>query len=209
MYFHKLLTRNEENWTRKMLHHLHDRNTGWAKSLIEKLTEYRLEPDWEKIKALTKNQWKEVVKNAINERNKQKLITNCTTTTPQETKVNTKSKYIYNILTTTTYERSPLKEILNQEKQKTKTIILARSGMLECGRNFKGTMKEMCTECNENDDEDHRLNNCKKWELTNNVGKDKIDFQDIYSSDPQVLNQIIKAIENVWELKYANGRMKR
>ena len=96
MYFHKLLTRNEENWTRKMLHHLHDRNTGWAKSLIEKLTEYRLEPDWEKIKALTKNQWKEVVKNAINERNKQKLITNCTTTTPQETKVNTKSKYIYN-----------------------------------------------------------------------------------------------------------------
>ena len=53
-----------------------------------------------------------------------------------------------------------------------------------------------------------RLNNCRKWAEINNVGKEKIDFNDIYSNDRIVLNRVIDAIEEVWELKFANGRMK-
>ena len=166
-----------------MLYHLHSQNKGWAKSISEKLQEYNLEPDWMKIKSLTKNRWKELVEKAICERNKQKLITNSTSQTSQGVKVNTKTIHVHTALTTTPYKREPSGETVDREKQRTKTIIMARSGMLECGKNFKGTMSESCSECGTIDDEEHRLNNCRKWAEINNVGKEKIDFNDIYSND--------------------------
>ena len=43
----------------------------------------------------------------------------------------------------------------------------------------------------------------------NNVGKTRVDFTDIYSENVDVLRRVIDVIENVWELKYANGKMKR
>ena len=140
MYLHKVLNRESTNWTQKMLHHLHSQNKGWAKSISEKLQEYDLEPDWIKIKSLTKKQWKDLVERAICEKNKQKLITNATSLTSQGVKVNTKTVHIHTALTTTPYKREPSKETTNREKQRTKTIIMARSGMLECGKNYKGTM---------------------------------------------------------------------
>ena len=53
-----------------------------------------------------------------------------------------------------------------------------------------------------------KLNNCHKWAEINDIGKENIDFNDIYSNDRIVLNRVIDAIEEVWELKFANGRMK-
>ena len=74
--------------------------------------------------------------------------------------------------------------------------------MLECGEN--------CWDFNIIDDEHHRLNICTKWEDTNNANNHtKTNFQDIYSEDKDVLNNVINEIEKVWELKYANGRMKK
>ena len=67
-----------------------------------------------------KKQWKDLVAKAIEEKNTQKLISNCTTTTPQGINVNTKTTHIYNLLTTATHNRQPLKEILNQNKQTNK-----------------------------------------------------------------------------------------
>ena len=128
MYLHKLLNRKEDNWTKKMLHHLHEQNAGWAKTMIAKLHEYELEEDWDKIKKHTKKQWKDTVEKSINKKNKEKLISNCSTTTPQGIKVNTKTRNIHNTLTTTEYKRKPLEEIISQTKQKTKTIIIARNG---------------------------------------------------------------------------------
>ena len=81
--------------------------------------------------------------------------------------------------------------------------------MLTCGRNFKATMNQICKECNKVDDENHRLNECLLWSDTNfreNVIKPK--FNDIFSENDTTLNEIIEKIEHVWELKYANGRMK-
>ena len=39
--------------------------------------------------------------------------------------------------------------------------------MLECGLNFKGSMKPECVACGCPDDEEHRLNHCIKCEHNN------------------------------------------
>ena len=209
MYFHKILNKGEHNWTRKMLYHLRDQNIGWAKCINGKLGDNNLETNWEQIRPQTRGQWKRTVEKAIKETNKRKLLQNSTTSTPEGIKINTKTKHIHEAITTRTYEQKPLEEVANQEKQRTKTIILARNGMLECGKNFKGSMSELCLVCNVVDDEEHRLNHCMKWEEINNLNRTKVDFRNIYSNDCQILNHIVTSIERVWELRYANGRMKR
>ena len=60
------------------------------------------------------------------------------------------------------------------------------------------------------DDENHRLNICPKWGGAGNDDTDnEVEFNDIYSEDSQTLNHVISKIENVWEVKFANGRMKK
>ena len=44
MYLHKILTRENNHWTKKMLRHLETANLGWAKNITEKLEEYHLGP---------------------------------------------------------------------------------------------------------------------------------------------------------------------
>ena len=81
--------------------------------------------------------------------------------------------------------------------------------MLTCGRNFKATMNQICKECNKVDNENHRLNECLLWSETNFREKViKPKFDDIFSDNDTTLSEIIEKIEHVWELKYANGRMK-
>ena len=38
---------------------------------------------------------------------------------------------------------------------------------------------------------------------------EKYSFEDIYSSNSDTLNCITGTIENIWEIRYANGRMKK
>ena len=147
---------------------------------------------------------------AIEVVNKNKLIKSCTTETSTGLKINAKTKSIHHKITTETYSRKPLDELLTRNKQRTKTLILARHGMLECGANFKGTMSDICQECNTYDDENHRFKTCLKWNDQNSLNRQaSIDFNDIFSCDSNILNNVIDGIENVWELKYANGRMKK
>ena len=80
--------------------------------------------------------------------------------------------------------------------------------MLECGKNFKGSMKHMCVQCDKVDDENHRINHCPKWKESNLVESDKkIDFSLIYSNDIDVIRSIILPIERVWNTKTAHGTM--
>ena len=93
-------------------------------------------------------------------------------------------------------KRKPKSEILLMTKNETKTIITARYGMLECGRNFKGTHRMMCDQCNQIDDENHRLNNCVKWKKTNfHNTSEKLDFQLVYSNDIDILRGIIAKLD--------------
>ena len=71
-------------------------------------------------------------------------------------------------------------------------------------------MIDKCRDCNVTDNEYHRLNECTRQGYLNQANNPvKIVFNDIYSSNADVLNKIIKEIDNVWEFRYANGRMKR
>ena len=89
-----------------------------------------------------------------------------------------------------------MKEILHLTKQETKTVMIARHGMLECGQNFKGTITEICDQCPILDNENHRLNFCSKWKHINfHDNNVKVNYDDIFSIDVKVLREVIPNIE--------------
>ena len=93
-------------------------------------------------------------------------------------------------------------------KKETKTVMAARYGMLECGKNFKGTVETECHSCGVTDDESHRLHSCTKWEGKNLVGKDEqVNFQDVYSDNINTLRKILPHIQTLWNVKNAHGTM--
>ena len=210
MYLHKILRREDHHWTKKMLHHLKSLNIGWTKVIQDKLHDYNLEQDWDKIRDLSKTNWKTLVKTAVLNKNKQKLLESCIEQTQDGVKVKTKTAHIHDKLQNDEYSLAPLRELISSNKIETKTIILSRNGMLTCGRNFKATIPEVCRECRLVDNENHRLNQCPQWQDTNFVNDDTlVEFTDIFSDNEQKLSQIIQRIQRVWELHVGNGAMKR
>ena len=82
--------------------------------------------------------------------------------------------------------------------------------MLECGKNFKGTMREMCNSCNVIDDENHRLNYCEKFKNVNLFDtQPKVAFSDVFSTDMIIVRAIMKHIEKVWNVTTAHGNMNK
>ena len=212
MFLHKIITRNTDHWTNKMLRHLQERDLGWAKNIKKKIDEYKLETDWKKISEMTKNQWKIKVNEAIEKANMKKLMNACTKNTPDGVVICTKTKYIHQTLSNTTivYQRNPQKEIVMGNKERAKSIIISRNRMLDCGTNYKGTMSQACRTCKTLDNEDHRLNDCLVYKENNLVNYlEKCKFDDIYSDNVEILNPILTHIEKLWEFRFANGRMKK
>ena len=78
----------------------------------------------------------------------------------------TKTAHIIPSLSGDTYTRKPRDDIIQFSKYDTKTLVIARFGMLDCGVNYKGTKSELCSQCNIIDNEDHRLNNCIKYRFS-------------------------------------------
>ena len=82
--------------------------------------------------------------------------------------------------------------------------------MLECGKNFKGSIPEICRGCGEEDDESHRLNRCRTWKHLNfSETVVKPDFGDVSSNDINILLPVIKNIQRVLELHVGNSSMKK
>ena len=120
----------------------------------------------------------------------------------------TETAHIVDQLTKQDYKRQLQKEFTLCTRQETKTIMIARFHMLETGTNFKGTMSVVCRECKVNDDENHRLNYCKKYQSINLYNEtQKVDFNHIYSNDIEVVRSINEPIEKVWNTRNANGTM--
>ena len=174
------------------------------------MNEYELEHDWNEIKTLSKSRWKSIVCVAVRAKNRLKLLDSCIQHGSVDEKIKTKTAYVYNNVSNDTNSHEILPEILLLNRVDTKTVIVARSGMLECGKNFKGTLPETCRECGEEDSESHRLNRCVTWRHLNylETGKE-VDFDDIYSDERSKLSQIIPSIQRVWEIHYGNGSMKK
>ena len=86
---------------------------------------------------------------------------------------------------------------------------MARYGVLECGKNYKGTMRETCDTCNCIDDENHRLNHCIKWKSVNlHESKEKLDFTQLYSNLLVDIRNVTNVIEKAWNTHTANGSMR-
>ena len=120
----------------------------------------------------------------------------------------TKTKHIVEQLTNDEYVRTPSPELQSLTKQETKTLLISRFRMLECGVNFKGSKNIICQTCKITDDEVHRLNHCKQFRATNYYDNPvKPNFDDVYSSDINVLKNIVAIIEKTWNTRNAHGSM--
>ena len=148
------------------------------------------------------------VEEKIEIQNKKRLIEECYKETNGTRSRKTKTKHIVDEIEGEEYQRQPAKILTHLNKQQTKTLVIARFHMLECGSNFKGSQCEICQTCKVQDDENHRLNYCKKYRLINRFDIDeKFPFENIYSTDVETIRQSIEVIEKIWNTKNAHGTM--
>ena len=140
--------------------------------------------------------------------NKKRLKDDCHKTENGMTIAKTKTRHILGHINHPQYQRRPLPEILQLSKTETKALIIARFKMLECGKNFKGTVSETCLQCNTIDNEDHRLNYCSRWRNVNFYDNtEKVDFSLIYSENVIIIRDLLNKIGRVWNVANSNGTM--
>ena len=164
--------------------------------------------DFNTIKTIPRSTWIRNVSTLIEQMNTKRLIDDCHKSTDGCTTPKTKAISIVQRIKDPYYQRGFQDELKQLTKYEFKTTIIARFRMLECGKNFKGTLRETCNECNCIDDENHRLNNCNKYASTM---KDHphVNFDDIYSNDVSVIRNVIYAIEKIWNTSNSHGTVRR
>ena len=208
IYLNRILNRESSNWTKKTLVILEGMNIGWYKNIQNILTEYELPTDFTVVKNISHNDWKNKVQVAIEKKNKERLIEECHEMTNGINKEKTKTASIIKLLTDTRFKREAQPEILKTSKHETKTIIISRYGMLQCGKNYKGTMTDKCDKCNCIDDENHRLNYCIKWKDLNLYHEtEKVDFNLVYSDKIEEIRYVIERVERIWNTRNSHGTM--
>ena len=143
---------------------------------------------------------------AVEKVNMQKLLDNCGTMTETGLHVNTKSKYINDIVSKEDYTQwYHLAQQTSDKNDRTSPQWNAR-----VWEKFQRNSTRKYRTCESTDDENHRINECSTWKETNYLNKEqKPSLDDIFSREFNVLNNAIKVIQNVWEVKYANGRMRK
>ena len=122
-------------------------------------------------------------------------------------KPKTKSAHIIEEINKETYRREPNDTIVRLSKKDTNILLIARFGMLECGRNFRNRTNPICDTCTSPDDDEHRLNGCMKYRETNFY--DKIPFDKVFTSDMVTLKTILERIALVWNVKTGKGSMNK
>ena len=175
LFLHKILNRHQDHWTQKTLHTLDEMNIGWAKTIRDSLNVYNLPTDFQALKQMPRPVWARIVRTAIESRNLERLKDMCHKNVGENKEIKTKTASIVPIVTEQNYKREPQHTILKTSKHETKTIIMARYGLLECGKNFKGTLNVNCDTCNCLDDEDHRINFCIKLKEVNLYDTRRVD----------------------------------
>ena len=208
IYLHRILKRTDTHWTVKTFNILLKHNIGWAKSITKVLLDFDLPTNFSTIKSCTFKQWKKLVHFKAEVKNKQRLLNECHKKINGVTHRKSKTAHIVDLIDNTDYVRGTRPEFQSLNKHETKAILLARFRMLECGVNYKGTLKEMCNVCKKIDDENHRLNHCVKFRSTNFCDRvDKVHFETVYTDDKSKLKEIVPILNLVWNTRNANGTM--
>ena len=210
MYLHRIINKQDTSWLKKTFFILDQLKIGWTKSIKETLINLDLPTEFSIIQNMTRLQWKRIVDAKIEVKNQSRLLDDCHKTVDNQQTRKTKTAHIVDHIKETTYVRRPIPELSSFNKQETKTLMISRFGMLECGKNFKGTMRETCDMCKVFDDENHRLNHCATYRDVNLYDvHDKVDFSDIFSSDVTIVKTMIKHIGRVWNVSNAHGSMNK
>ena len=208
MYLHKILNRPETNWTNRAFHILDELNIGWAKTIKQTLRSLDLPTDLTAIKNKRPNEWKRLVDEKVEIKNRSRLIEDCHKMVDGQKVRKSKTSHIVDLIQAETYIREPSPELQYLSKEETKTIIISRFRMLECGANFKNSRDTICATCKMNDNEDHRMNYCVRYRTTNyHDHSEKITFDDVFSTETNVLKKIVANIGKVWNTRNAHGTM--
>ena len=205
IYLHKVLQRQADHWTQHILNSLDQIKIGWAEEIRKKLLAFNLDNNWEEIAKKSHAEWKIMVTEASEKENKQRLLNLCY---KDRTTEKTKTKYVIQKVKHQQYNRIEHEPTMKMSKLKSKAIIMARAGMLECAANYRNKYRtKNCRDCNTIDDECHRINVCKKYAGTNNYEKNQqFDYNLVYSDTTEDLETAAETILNVWDL--ANGKNK-
>ena len=99
---------------------------GWGKAIRETLTRHNLPTQLDTIKNYSKGEWTRKVKTAIEKCHIERLIQDCHKIESGVNKRKTKTAHIVDYIKDPSYQRAPLKELLNCIKVETKTILLSR-----------------------------------------------------------------------------------
>ena len=206
IYLQKLLKRCDVKWSRISLKVLEEKRIGWFKKIYETLEKYELPTDFSVIRTMPIARWERLVKNAIEVQNEKRIKQDLYKTVDGVDVPKTKTKTIIEKISTQGYTRQPEPEIKYMTKLETKTTIIARYGMLECGTNFKGTHTATCVSCNKIDNEHHRMNECPRWkDLSEET--EMMNFDLIYSNCIDSIRPVIDRIMKTWNTKCAHGTM--
>ena len=208
IYLHRILTRDNGHWTRQALKTLQDLNLGWYKQIKSILEHYQMESEFEVLRNIPSAIWKSQVTVATEQKHRKEMIDRCHKQVNGVKTVKAKTASILPELEKNDYKRKPTQEILSLNKLECKTLIIARYGMLECGKNFRGTLAEKCITCDVTDNEEHRLNKCTKYSDINHIDNiEIIPFDTIYSTNVESLHKIIYRIGTVWNVRSGHGTM--
>ena len=211
LYLHKILTKDDTNWTKTMLYTLKEKEIGWAKQIQGLTQKWELELDWDIIKRKSPAEWKREVMKAAEKRNISRLREECSTTSRGETRNKSKTANVFSVINSPSYLRGPDVLITGHDYiPYTRALIMGRYGMLKCANNFSnGHGTRMCEVCGELDNESHRINYCRKWHRTNLCESiDKIDFNDIYSNDTEKCLAVVKIVLSLWDLENGKNEMR-
>ena len=161
----------------------------------------------EEIKNKKKREWEQIVEEATWNLNKKKILDLCMC----KGKVRTKTKEITRIIENGTYQRGYNHNALFElPRHSVKTILMARYGMLDCAANYHGRYRtKLCEECGVTDNEDHRINSCRKWENVNLYGTEyNINFDIVFSNNIDELRQMSGCLNCIWNLENGRNEMK-
>ena len=217
IYLHRILKRYDQHWTKLTLNHLNLLNIGWAKNINECLKLYDLPEDYNIIKTMTIRAWTKLVTEKVEIRNKQRLLNDCFKTCNGTQTPKTKTIHIVDKIKSPTYQHKTQDEFLECTRQETKSILIARFGMLECGQNYKGSLDTLCRLCKTIDNESHRLNECLKYKTnkqppTSHTNSSPltpyVNFDDIHSCDKNAISPLLTKIEALWNTMTAHGTMR-
>ena len=140
VYLQKILLKKDDEWIKKTFMILKDQQIGWVRNIISILEEYKLPTDLNEIKFSTINEWKQKVNDAVELKNKERLLQDCHKTYGGQAIPKTKTKHLIAKINCAEYTRKPDPNILHMTKLQTKTLIVARFSILECGKNFGRAM---------------------------------------------------------------------